>query len=175
MMIMKIEGKNYNVAKIGNQYWLAQNYSNSANKEHLTWFDAVKIAEEHDYLRLPTDADWLELKNWVKGKFPTQPEDCILKDSSWGGKKSFCEKCGFGALPAGYIFTDQKKVMDSKKYAFFWSADDLGLKKQTHCWCLDDEENVLYQTTFPKTIKMTVRYLVDPLKTDDFKGECKND
>ena len=112
---MKIDGKNYNVVKIGNQYWLAQNYRNSANEEHLTWIEAVEVAEKNDCLRLPTDADWLELKKWVKGKFPTQPEDGILKDSSWGGKKSFCEKCGFGALPAGYIFTDQKKVKDSNK------------------------------------------------------------
>ena len=104
----------------------------------------------------------------MKG-FPTQPEDGVLKESSWGGKKVFCEKCGFGALPAGYIFIDQKNVKDSKKYAFFWSADDLGLMKQTHYWCLDDEENILYQTTFPKTMKMTVRYLVDFEKIDEIK------
>lgn len=68
IMMVPIKGKTYAVVKIGNQYWLAQNYSNSANKEHLTWFDAVKIAEEHDYLRLPTDADWLELKGSVPPK-----------------------------------------------------------------------------------------------------------
>ena len=53
---MKIDGKNYNVAKIGNQYWLAQNYRNSANVEHLTWIEAVEVAEKYDCLRLPTDA-----------------------------------------------------------------------------------------------------------------------
>ena len=173
---MKIDGKNYNVVKIGNQYWLAENYRNSdsANDVYLTWSEAVEVAEKHDCLRLPTDADWLELKNWVKGKYPSQSDGCVLKDSSWGGKKGFCEKCGFGALPAGYIFTDQKKVMDSDKYAFFWSADDLGHKNQARCWCLDGEEDDFYQATYPKTVKMTVRYLVEPLK-DGFKGECKND
>ncbi|SHK86871.1 hypothetical protein SAMN05720764_1056 [Fibrobacter sp. UWH5] len=63
--------------------------------------------------------------------------------------------------------------MDAGKYAFFWSADDYGLKKQTHCWCLDDEEDVLYQATFPKTVKIATRYLVDSTKINDSK-ENKN-
>ena len=160
---MEIDGKDYDVVKIGNQYWLARNYSNAENVNLLTWHEAVEVAEKYDYFRLPTDADWLELKNWVKGKFPTLSEKSILND-----------KCGFQALPAGYIFTNQDKVMDSGKYAFFWSADDLKLKDQAHCWCLDFKEDVLYQATFPKTVKMSVRYLVDPSKTDGFKGDCKN-
>ena len=171
---MKINGKNYDVVKIGNQYWLAKNYSNPRNDDLLTWYEAVEFAEKQDCFRLPTDADWLELKNWVKGKFPTQSEGCVLKNSSWGGTKGLCEKCGFLASPAGYIFTIQNKVMDSGKYAFFWSADDLGLKIQTHCWCLDNEEGVLYQATFPKTVKMAVRYLVDLDKVSETKG-CEND
>lgn len=174
-IIIKVEGKDYGVVKIGYQYWLAKNYSKFGNEEFLTWHETVEIAEKHDYLRLPTDADWLELKNWVKGKYTAQSEGSVLKDSTWGGKKGYCDKCGFLASPAGYIFTNQDKVMDSGKYAFFWSADDLGHKDQAHCWCLDFKEDVLYQATFPKTVKMSVRYLVDSSKIDDFKGDCKND
>jgi len=173
-MKVKIDGKDYDVVKIGNQSWLAKNFRNSASEELLTWHEAVEFAEKHDCVRLPTDADWLELKNWVKGKFPTQSEGSVLKDSSWGGSKGGCEKCRFLASPAGYIFTDQDKLMDSDKYAFFWSADDLNLKVQAHCWCLDNEDDVLYQATFPKTVKMSVRYLVDPTKVQDVKG-CENE
>lgn len=169
-MKVKVDGKDYDVVKIGKQSWLAKNFRNSASEELLTWHEAVEFAEKNDCFRLPTDADWLELKSWVKGKFPTQSEGSVLKDSSWGGSKGVCEKCRFLASPAGYIFTNQSKVMDSGKYAFFWSADDLGHKDQTHCWCLDGNEGVLYQATFPKTVKMAVRYLVDPTKVPDNKG-----
>lgn len=174
-MKVNIEGKDYDVVKIGDQYWLVPKYGNSAREELLTWYEAVEIAEKNDCLRLPTDADWLELKNWVKGKYPAQSEGHVLKDSTWGGKKGLCDKCGFLASPAGYKFTIQNKLMDSGKYAFFWSADDLKLKDQAHCWCLDFQEDVLYQATFPKTVKMSARYLVDSSKIDDFKGDCKND
>lgn len=162
MKKMKIDDTDYNVVKIGNQYWLAENYKKSMNDELLTWDEAVEVAEKHDYLRLPTDADWQELKNWVKGKFPTQSERDVLCDN-----KFFC------ATLVGYKFSFQDKVMDAGKYAFFWSADDYGLKKQTHCWCLDDEEDVLYQATFPKTVKIATRYLVDSTKINDSK-ENKN-
>lgn len=148
---VKIEGNDYEVVKIGNQYWLAKNYrkQNDPYSELLLWNDASEIAQKNDFLRLPTDADWMELKNWIKGKSPKESE------------RFFLEKAPFNASYCGYNFTAQQKVMDKSKYAFFWSADDDGLSNQAHCWCLDKNEDKLYQATYPKTVKLAVRYLVD--------------
>ncbi len=124
--------------EIGNQVWMSKNLNvdvrNSKCSERIdcekygslyTW-DAAKTACPSGW-RLPKNADWDELINYVESK-----NGCLycanryLKTKSdWGEGGNGEDKYGFSALPGGYDFTvGGSGIAMVGEGGFWWSATE---------------------------------------------------
>ena len=134
------DGQSYDVVKIGNLLWMAENLNyatemsacpdgDSRNCKRLgqlyTWVDAKTVCPEG--WRLPTKSDFAQLL--------TQPNTgaALKSRDGWFKKGNGSDEFGFNALPAGYrgavLKTDDGTVTGGKfdgigGYAYFWSATE---------------------------------------------------
>lgn len=142
------DGQSYDVVKIGNLTWMAENlnYATEAsacpdgdlrNCKRLgrlyTWAEAKTVCPEG--WRLPTKLDFAQLLAQSRadnlGAVPNKVGAALKSRDGWFKKGNGTDEFGFNALPAGYrgavLKTDDGTVTGGKfdgigGYAYFWSA-----------------------------------------------------
>jgi len=132
------DGKTYKIIKIGEQIWFAENLAFKIDSGCYAYSNNVTNFETYGYLyswyaansvcppgwRLPTDADWTTLFNYIGG---VGIAGNLLKESGtkhWDfPNTSASNKYGFTALPGGYRDTNGLfKLIGSRGY--WWSATE---------------------------------------------------
>ena len=134
------DGQSYDVVKIGNLSWMAENRNyetetsacpdgDSRNCKRMgrlyTWAEAKTVCPEG--WRLPTKSDFAQLLTQLNAGVALKSRD------GWFKKGNGSDEFGFNALPAGYrgaiLKADDGAITGGKfdgigGYAYFWSATE---------------------------------------------------
>ena len=132
------DGETYNVIRIGNQIWMAENYrfasdnslsinDNESNDNPFgrlyTWEDALQIVPEG--WRLPTLDDWRQLNAFILKKNACKTGTALKSKDNWA--KSFNNQKGediydFTAYPTGFWNCITKDFSSSTYCTNFWTS-----------------------------------------------------
>lgn len=166
------DGKSYDIVKIGNFTWFAENLNyetdgsfcpdgdskNCSNLGRLYTWDAARKACPEGW-RLPDSSDFVALVEQAGGL--AVAGESLKSTTGWFKKGNGVDALGFGALPAGYCAPDNNSSISVKcdgigGFAYFWSSmeapDDFA-----YYLYLDFSAKSAVLNAFPKSDARSVR------------------
>jgi uncharacterized protein (TIGR02145 family) len=173
LLQVTIEGKQYPVVKIGNQFWTAANYEGPGG----VGYDASNTRPEYGkyYLRaeldaiavptgwrIPTLEDYARLAQNYGIPVPSKLSDgeaikALISTTNWNNAKG-TNTSGFNAYPANYIFQDSSPI--DGDIAEFWTAGGETFSIQEAGENLSSLRVSWYQSNFPE-YRFNVRFVKD--------------
>lgn len=175
-LIDERDGNAYEIVKIGDQYWMAENlrykpetgifhaYENDweltdTSGYYYAWETAMQVCPEGWHL--PTMADWDTLVTYLGGESVAGEMLRAADKSRW--RSLFTEQTnssGFSALPNGVVRHDGRSDYYNN-YAYFWTAAEGYKEDQAWCIALDGNQNSIHRIHWAKANGMTVRCVRD--------------
>jgi uncharacterized protein (TIGR02145 family) len=158
--------KKYRTVKIGTQTWMAENLNFNAsgsvcynNQEsscntygRLYDWNTARTACPVGW-RLPSDADWETLINFVGNDAGTK----LKSTSGWNNNGNGTDDFGFSALPGGDRWTDGS-FFDVGGWGSWWSATEIDA---SYAWgrYMDWDDSVVSSYWFGKSFQFSLRCL----------------
>jgi uncharacterized protein (TIGR02145 family) len=158
------DGQSYQVVKIGNQIWLAENFRYLPSKEKGDLYENSCVYDnDNNYLdlyygrlydwntaniiapegwKLPNNQDFIELKDFINKDNNLVENDfnvgSYLKSVNGWNKSTNIEpntdKYGFNAKPAGFFNNESGKFYYSRGDASFWSTTEIYNSSRVGYW-----------------------------------------
>jgi len=168
-----IDGKVYEIVKIGNQTWTAANYAGAGGVA----YDAVNSKPEYGKYytyaevkaitlppgwRLPTKEDYIALAKFYDITVPsygnTEAIGKLTSTTHWNHVHG-SNASGFNAHPAGYRLGDSPAI--DGDIAEFWTAEGVTLSIQEAGTNLSELRILLYESTTSDDYRFNVRFIKD--------------
>lgn len=129
------DGKSYQIIKIGNQVWMAENlnydtgrgswcyeYSNGNCEKYgrlYTWETAKRVCPVGWHL--PSDSEWEVLENYLGRNVASTK---MKSTSGWKYDGNGTNESGFSGLPGGRRDSDEGTFDGIGKYGYWWSSTE---------------------------------------------------
>ena len=171
--IDKRDGQKYKTIQIGDQVWIAENLNyeienswcnddDPANCEVYgrlyNWEAAIEACP--DGWHLPTDGEWIILRDYLEGPYDTGGKMKEAGQSHWAyTENGVTNESGFTGLPGGYRL-DDGNFGSPGDFGYWWSAteiDDLNAFSRT----LTDLSVHVFRLIGDKERGYSVRYIQD--------------
>lgn len=152
----------YKTVKIGNQEWMAENlnfaldgtycYDNDeANCEKYgrlyVWTDAANLCPEGWHL--PTDEEWIELKNYVSNNGNEKIGTNLRSIDHWKSGPG-TDLFGLALVPSGCYLSTKDSFVRLGERAYIWSATEFDSDSVSHWTVTGDMEDLLRVTVYKK-------------------------
>ncbi len=170
-LITDFDGNIYNAVKIGNQIWMTKNYEclhytdgteitvryhkNDPTHEYgpsYAWNDIVKPNFTPDGWHVPTDSEWAELNDFVKGDGLKLKE----KGTDHWNTDNGTNETGFTAWGGSHTYGAPLKVA-----ATWWTSSDGANSTKGMRWTVKDDGQIFSVPANVKTMSFTVRLVKD--------------
>jgi uncharacterized protein (TIGR02145 family) len=152
----------YKTVQIGNQEWMAENlnfaldgtycYDNDeANCEKYgrlyVWTDAANLCPEGWHL--PTDEEWIELKNYVSNNGNEKIGTNLRSIDHWKSGPG-TDLFGLALVPSGCYLSTKDSFVRLGERAYIWSATEFDSDSVSHWAVMGDMEDLLRVTVYKK-------------------------